>query len=90
MLLELHLLAHTFTCNLGSVINTPAHFSWSDPTPRIAVVTLFYDSALGSDNGVCKGESRNRGARDSKNGDKIGCLIKSHLLKDNYGYISTS
>ena len=90
MLLELHLLAHTSTCNQGSVINTPAHFSWSDPTPRIAVVTLFYDSALGSDNGVCKGGSRDRGARDSKNGDKIGCLIKSHLLKDNHGYISTS
>jgi hypothetical protein len=28
--------------------------------------------------------------RDVKNRDKTVCLIKSHLLKGNYGYISTS
>ena len=38
---------------------------------------------------VCKGESGDGGARDLKNEDKTVCLIKSHLLKGNQGYINT-
>jgi hypothetical protein len=49
-----------------------------------------FDPARGSVNGVCKGESGDGGGRDSKNGDKTVCLIKSHLLKGSYGCISTS
>ena len=35
------------------------------------------DPAHRSINGVCKGESEDGGARDTKNGDKTVCLIKS-------------
>ena len=40
---------------------------------------LFY-LVRGSVNGVCKGESGDTGAKDLKNGDKTGCLIKSQIL----------
>ena len=51
--------------------------------------SLSIDPVRGPVNGVCKGESGDGGARDLKNGDKTGCLIKSHLLKGNNGYKRT-
>jgi hypothetical protein len=67
-------------------------FSHPLGTPKMEPLDLVHGSA----NRVCKRESGDVGARDAKNGDNTGYLLKVqgsrlkyHLLKGSYGYICT-